>query len=269
MAYVRVTPLNRAVQVFWNREQSQAEKDAEARYIAAQQALRDEFRQQWTLPEPSPDDPDCFEKWGVEGAAFECWLLRRQGLVAAATTPYWVNQVEEMWLTSRIMTDSDGIFEREQTAASITLPFLMPGGEFSITYESRKQRDSDKQEIETRIHREKRLRVQSEHGIHYGHLRQHTGEMSYDIVALPAGTPQDIADRVAEAYGRIIQLDMPKDYPVVMPLQEHCTFCGRPFTDQVSKVIGIGPVCAPRLGVPHSAEYANHIVAARRAYLDD
>jgi len=273
MTYVRVVPLNRPVrsESDWrDREYTQAERDAGARYHAEQEKLRAEFLQQWSSPVPIPDDPEAdghFEATSAEGAAFECWKLRREGYVAAATPPLWINHIEDLWLTTH---DDNGIFDKQPTAASITLSFLMQGGEFAVTFESYKEHgdnEFDKGKIKTRLIREKRLRVSSEHGIHIGHLDEDVGEMSVTLVVLPNGTPQEIADRVASAYGRISTLNLPEDYPIVMPLREHCAMCGRPFTDLVSRVIGIGPVCAARIGVPHSTSYANRITTARKAFL--
>ena len=156
------------------REYSQAEKDAWERESAEREALRTEFLKTWVPPLPTPESEDprspryC-EASEFEGAAFEVWQLHREGKVAAATTPYWVNHVENLWLTS-CNDDNTGILEREPTAASITLPFLMAGGEFSLTYESQKHHNH-LGKIETRIHRDKRLRVRSEHGIHFGQVK--------------------------------------------------------------------------------------------------
>jgi hypothetical protein len=273
MTFIRVTPLNRPIKppTDWKRECSQAERDASARYHAEQKALHAEFLREWSPSTPAPDDPEAdefYEASAIEGAAFECWQLRRQGYVAVAiAAPHWVNNVEHLWLTN---FDFTGVFNRQGTAASVTLPFLMQGGEFSVTYESEKQRDEvlgGDDGIATHIRSKKRLRVQSEHGIHFGHLNVYIAEMSVDLVVLPNGTPQDVADRVAEAYGRIVALDMPNDYPVVMPLRKACVFCSKPFTDQTSKIISIGPVCASRLGISHSIARANQIVAQRKQML--
>ena len=157
MAYVRIVPLNRPVKPAfdWKREYSQAELDANARYIGEQEQLRTEFLRQWSPPSPVPDDPEAkgyFEATNTEGAAFKCWKLRREGHVVAATPVYWVNHAEDCWLTS--IASDEGVFDRQQTAASITLPFLMQGGEFSVTYESYKQYD-DNGKIETRLDSQK------------------------------------------------------------------------------------------------------------------
>jgi hypothetical protein len=140
MTLVRVVPLNRPVKPAfdWKREFTQAELDANARYVAEQERLRAEFRQQWSPSVPMTDDPESdyyLVGANTEGAAFKCWLLQRDGYVAAATPPLWVNHVEDYWLTKF----GDGVFDKQPTAASITLPFLMQGGEFSVTYESYKQ----------------------------------------------------------------------------------------------------------------------------------
>jgi hypothetical protein len=276
MTYIRVTPLSRPIRPAFDwksREHTQADRDEWARCQAEHDKLRAEFRKQWSPP-PMPSDPESteyYEATNIEGFAFECWKLQREGYVAAATPPYWVNHVEELWLTN--FSEYDGVFDRLETAGSITLSFLMQDGEFAVSFESYKQRNGGditpiaEREIETHLVDKKRLRVGSEHGIHHGHLKKDINEMSATLVIMPDGTPQEIADRVAAAYGRISTMNMPEDYPVVMPLRENCAVCGRPFTDLVSRVIGIGKVCASRLGVPYSTSYANRITAARQAFL--
>ena len=118
------------------------------------------------------------------------------------------------------------------------------------------------------MERNKRLRVRSEHGIHYGELIEGSSEMSWEVVSLPSGTPQDVADRVARAWRAIIEVELPKDYAVVMPLSDRCTICHRPLSDQVSKVLHIpGPDCARQLRVPHSAEAASTIIVKRQKFL--
>ena len=52
-----------------------------------------------------------------------------------------------------------------------------------------------------------------------------------------------------------------------MPLSDRCTICHRPLSDQVSKVLHIGPDCAHRLGVPHNAEAASTIITKRHKFL--
>jgi hypothetical protein len=145
MTYVRVVPLNRPVrsESDWrHREYSQAERDAWDRYAAEEEQLRAEFRQQWSSPVPVHDNNDPESEGymvasNIEGAAFECWKLQREGYVAAAAPPLWVNHLEDCWLTK---FEDDGVFDKQPTAASITLPFLMQGGEFAVTYESYKEK---------------------------------------------------------------------------------------------------------------------------------
>ena len=101
---------------------------------------------------------------------------------------HWVDHAESLWLGS--FGDNTGVLEREPTEA---------GGEFALTFQSEKYQE-DRIEpigIKTRIRRSKPLRVRSEHGIHLGELKSDCGEMSFDLVILPNGTPQEIADRVA------------------------------------------------------------------------
>jgi ribosomal protein S14 len=248
---------------------TQTERDTWEHHRAERNALRAEFRKTWTPPFPEPADPESEEStvWShIEDAAFDCWTLRRAGTVAAATAPYWVGHIEDLWPTN--INDSNGVLEREPTAASVTLPFLMEGGEFSLTFQSEKYQD-DHFGIKTRILGAKHRRVKSEHGICFGEVKSDCGEMNYDVVILPNGTPQEVADRVAAAYSKIVQLDMPTDYPAIAPLRESCMVCGRPFTDAVSRVIGLGRVCFRRLGLPHGSEAANRIIQRRRELLGE
>ncbi len=107
---------------------------------AEHRRLREEFeRTSWTPPNPLPDDDeDGFLLSAMESAAFEVWLLQRQGRVAAATVPRWVDHVVECWLIG--LGEENGPLGREPTAVSLTLPFVMKGGEFSIRYEREKVR---------------------------------------------------------------------------------------------------------------------------------
>jgi hypothetical protein len=277
MTYIRVTPINRPVHnVDWKREQTQAELDEEQRYFDERKALKAEFKKQWARPASLPVEPteDDFEAHAIEEAAFECWKLRRQGFVAAATAPYWFNNIEDAWLTINDFQfdgETPGVFDREITAASVTLPFVMPSGEFAVTYESEKHQHNHKpwKPVITQICHNKRLRIVTEHGAHFGKLKEDIGDMSVELVILPNGTPQDVADRVAAAYSKIIRLDMPADYAAVLPPRDHCAVCGRPLTDQVSKIVGIGPTCAARFGLPHSVEHANRIIVRRRELIGE
>jgi hypothetical protein len=274
MTHFRITPLNRPVTNYGQVDySSEAYKQAERQSITRREAEKAEFRKTWTQPPPSPDDEDSFEAWAIEEAAFEIWKLRRQGRVATATAPYWHDYVDD-WLmgTCTRMDHSDGgLLSREPTAASVTLPFIMQGGEFSVTFTTEQYRGlskSDGDTVHTSLKSAKRLRIGSDHGIYHGELiADHGCEMSYEIVSLPAGTPQDVADRVAKAWRAIIDVELPKDYATVMPLSGRCGVCHRPLADQISKTLGIGPDCARRLGVPHNAETASTIITKRHKFL--
>lgn len=128
MNLVRITPLNRPIRSTsdWRRKFTQAELDANAVYCAEMEALREEFRAQWTSPSPlppdDPEDPKYYEAHTIEWGAFECWLQRRKGYVAAATKGFWVDEIASCWLTD-INDQGWGLFDREATTASVTLPF--------------------------------------------------------------------------------------------------------------------------------------------------
>ena len=52
-----------------------------------------------------------------------------------------------------------------------------------------------------------------------------------------------------------------------MPVSDRCSICARPLTDIVSKTLGLGPDCADKLRIKHSAAVADAIIAKRRAFL--
>ena len=111
------------------------------------------------------------------------------------------------------------------------------------------------------------LRVRTEHGVSTGHLERECGERHWWIISLPRETPQAIADRIVLTLDAINELKLPDDYLTVMPVSDRCSICSRPLTDIVSKTLGIGPDCAQKLKIPHSAGVADAVIVKRRAYL--
>ena len=47
-----------------------------------------------------------------------------------------------------------------------------------------------------------------------------------------------------------------------------CAFCGRALRDEISKLIGVGPVCASQHRIPHNQEAAERRLALRRKLLN-
>ena len=131
MSYARIVPLNHPVKsaIDWNHKFRRLNQTPTSVTRRSFRARKDEFLKTWTRRFRSLRIPNLnsYVLHHIEWAAFECWELQRTGRVAAATAPYWVGHVEELWLTS--MDDNNpGILERAPTAASVTLPFLMQGG---------------------------------------------------------------------------------------------------------------------------------------------
>lgn len=111
------------------------------------------------------------------------------------------------------------------------------------------------------------LMVRTEHGVFAGYLERECSERSWYVISLPPHTPQAVADRVAKTIDAIQELNLAEDYLTVMPVSDRCSFCSRPLTDIVSKTLGIGPDCASKWKIPHSAAVADAIIAKRRTFL--
>lgn len=88
--------------------------------------------------------------------------------------------------------------------------------------------------------------------------------MSADAVVFPLGTPQEVADRTAETFRLIKDAD---SFVALLSRNDRCSFCRRPLKDEVSKVIGIGPDCAEKNGIPHNHKVASRALELRRDLL--
>ena len=132
-----VSRLNRPVKRLREHD-SHHDQGAWDRYVAQQKAELAEFLTEWTPPPPPEDDEDGFKASAIESGAFEAWKLRRTGRVTAATAPFWTNSIEDSWLTTFVTGKPGlGLLDREPTAASVTLPFVMQGGELPFTHEAK------------------------------------------------------------------------------------------------------------------------------------
>jgi hypothetical protein len=109
-----------------------------------------------------------------------------------------------------------------------------------------------------------------------GPLRRYSGaiderccEMRAAAALFVAGTPQDIADRTAATF-QLIEAEgaSPRDnFMALLDRSETCCVCRRPLRDHVSTLLGIGPDCARRVGLPHSIGVAGQIVGRRHELL--
>jgi hypothetical protein len=107
-------------------------------------------------------------------------------------------------------------------------------------------------------------------GLHY--------EMNAEAVLFTPGTPQSIADRVAATFrlltpkehaGTSIRGPDPDNFLALLDRSEHCCVCLRTLRDHVSTLLGIGPDCAKRMGLPHGLAVADKILQRRRELLGE
>jgi hypothetical protein len=78
---------------------------------------------------------------------------------------------------------------------------------------------------------------------------------------------QAIADRTAATF-RLIN-NKADNFFALMDGSEGCAICGRPLRDEISKLIGVGPECAHKYGVPHSRQAAERRLTLRRKLLQE
>jgi Family of unknown function (DUF6011) len=106
-------------------------------------------------------------------------------------------------------------------------------------------------------------------------LRRYSGRLSHGAVCEMAtyavlfvkATPQDIVDRVAATLRAIDTT--PENFFALLDGSTGCAFCNRPLTDEVSKLIGVGPDCARQSNIPHNLTAASRRLELRRKLLGD
>jgi hypothetical protein len=270
MTQLKITPLSRPVANHdWMHAPITPERQAASEAWQKQRAaLRQQFKREWVPPAGYSAERDAEEMTCIDCAAFYVWEERRKGRTAAASTPVWVDAFER-WLIDGPDFEDCGILAKQPTAASLTLPIVLKGGgDMQVTFETEKYVDTQYQpEPRTWIKREHRLIVRTEHGVFSGQLARECGERDWYVISLPSRTPQVVADRIARTLDAINELNLADDYLAIMPVSDRCSICARPLTDIVSKTLDIGPDCADKLEILHSAAIADAIISKRRVFL--
>lgn len=87
-------------------------------------------------------------------------------------------------------------------------------------------------------------------------------EMDQDAVVLRFGD-QSVADRVAETF-RAIKEHCEVGFAAALDGMKACAVCKKRLRDEISKLIGIGPTCAKRLGIEHNIAMAKRALEIRR-----
>lgn len=78
---------------------------------------------------------------------------------------------------------------------------------------------------------------------------------------------QEIVDRVAATFRVLVQ--EPDNFYALLDGSEGCAFCRRPLSDEISKLVGVGPDCARQNNIPHSMAAASKRLEARRCLLGE
>jgi Family of unknown function (DUF6011) len=271
MTQFRITPLSRPIDNHaWMSAPITPERQAASEVWQKQRiALREQFAREWVPPPGYSAERDLEEMENIECAAFDVWEERRKGRTAAASTPVWMDAFEYWLIDGSGGMEDNGLLAAQPTAASLTLPIVLKGGgDMQLTFETRKYVDTNfHPEPRTQMESKLRLIVRTEHGVFKGHLERECGERNWHVVSLPPHAPQAVADRIAKTLDAINELNLADDYLAIMPVSDRCSICARPLSDIVSKTLGLGPDCADRLKIPHSASVADAIIVKRRAFL--
>jgi hypothetical protein len=125
-----------------------------------------------------------------------------------------------------------------------------------------------------------RLRVTADngHGLQRfrGVIDSTFSEMYARVALFLPGTPQSIADRVAQTFrlltcahlvGTSVRGPDPDNFMALLDRSERCCVCGRALRDHVSMLLGIGPDCAQHMRLPHSLAAADRIAQRRKELL--
>jgi hypothetical protein len=92
-------------------------------------------------------------------------------------------------------------------------------------------------------------------------------EMTAKAAVFSSHTPQDIADRTAATLRAID--GKPDNFRALLDGSSGCAFCRRALTDEVSKLIGVGPDCAKQNHIPHNMAAASKRLELRRKLLGE
>jgi hypothetical protein len=80
-------------------------------------------------------------------------------------------------------------------------------------------------------------------------------------------TPQEVVDRVGRTF--VAMGDSAEHFHALLASRTRCATCNRPLSDEVSKLVGVGPDCARTLNIPHSLTAASRRLELRRQILGE
>lgn len=262
---LRVTNLNRNIRVVsnpYNLESRFASVEAERlwqeQHHAKRLAIRAAVEPQWrkardgvTFGDEMLEESDL----GVFTLAAE---ERQRGRTVSACRAQYLDALE-YWITSEMLAGK---------SASVTLPFVMPGGSFSIRFVTYRQREADETESDAQTLLEEKLELTVRSGSTFatGFISMRgINEYSGWIISLKQETPQHVADSVAAVLDlfNAFDGDAKENYPAFIPRSDRCFSCNRPLKDETSKAIGLGPDCAGSMGIPHNEAIAKALQAKR------
>jgi hypothetical protein len=229
------------------------------------------------LPPMTEAESDAAERAFLASAERECSrllaVLQRDGLNATALRPEWMlpfawmDELVEPNLTAP--QDASPPLESVEPlhARSIVLRLALPEGE---------EHDCVTVKLETRVRITRypygdryselltgvELTVRAGGCTYTGRVEEGRTEMQAAAVGL-RGAPQEVLERTVAALARPNVLDWPASLYAALAPSGRCHACNRPLADPVSKVLGLGPDCASRIGLEHSQRMADAVLTRR------
>jgi hypothetical protein len=202
-------------------------------------------------------------------------LLRRDGLNATALRPEWM--LSFAWMDELVTPNLTAPLDAPPTlesaeplhARSIVLRLALPGGE---------EHDGVTVRLETRVYITRYphgaryaellagvgLTVRAGGRTYIGRVEEGRTEMQTAAVGL-RGAPQEVLEQTVAALSRPDVGDWPASLYAALAPTGRCHACARPLTDAISKVLGLGPDCAARIGLEHSQRMADAVLTRRAA----
>jgi hypothetical protein len=97
------------------------------------------------------------------------------------------------------------------------------------------------------------------------------GKLLYDgfemqcAIYATRGCPEELINRVDRTLKAIEEWE---SLCALLAPSERCFCCARPLRDEVSKIIGVGPDCAKRIGISHGWDTATMVLEYRKSLLE-
>lgn len=264
---MRLTTIHRPTATLdMGREPTDAEREAWRKSREAEMARY----QVWCIERGL--DADAEDLGDEQRGAFEAdefydqFRSMTRGVTARSAAEFCTGHGLREWLVSGRggLAEPDGPMVQAGKPMALTLHLHLAGvGHMAATIESRKtelRHTNGTREIDTRLHDTVRIAVYTASRVLMGEIVD-----AHRCWFVSLSDEQALAQAIADYWARFTSADLPSELAAYLAPRWRCFQCNRPLADEASKVIGYGPDCAGRLGIPHSHTEADKVLRDRAA----